>query len=196
MRLHIRDGTSQTSRILPALKNHYFDLVDMRFHALMAMAVDYAGKMRFINLNLEQEGDWKPYFTADETIMIALMLSTDTNKLVTLFKHRQYPAKHRPEAVRALQAVLPAEYRNQIIALYCVTGILDSWLVALRTSDTVTGRELHKLIAGIVSGLGNDLQLLIGCISRYFPKESLDYFFRRIGSNYWLYPGQVVQEGQ
>ena len=38
MRLHIRDGTSQTSRILPALKDHYFDLVDMRFHALMAMA--------------------------------------------------------------------------------------------------------------------------------------------------------------
>ena len=179
MRLHIRDGTSQTSRILPALKDHYFDLVDMRFHALMAMAVDYAGKMRFINLNLEQEGDWKPYFTADETIMIALMLSTDTNKLVTLFKHRQYPVKYRPEAVRALQAVLPAEYRNQIIALYCVTGILDSWLVALRSSDTVTGHELHKLIAGIVSGLGNDLQLLIGCINRYFPKESLDYFFSK-----------------
>lgn len=78
IRLHIRDGTSQRDRRPPALEQHYFELIDLRFHALMGMAVDYAEKMQFYGLNNRADGNWKSYFTADETVVIATILATDT----------------------------------------------------------------------------------------------------------------------
>lgn len=177
IRLHIRDGTSQRDRHPPALEQHYFELIDLRFHALMGMAVDYAEKMQFYGLNNRADGNWKSYFTADETVVIATILATDTGKLVKLFKQRQYAAKHRQEAVRALQAVLPAESRNQLIAVYCVVAMLDNWLVSFRSSHTRAGQELHFLIAGILAGLRNDLYLLVSCLEQFLPEKPRDIFF-------------------
>ncbi len=177
IRLHIRDGTSQSGRQSPALGEHYFELIDLRFHALMVMAVDYAEKIRFCNLNNHADGDWKSYFTADETVIIAMILATDTGKLVKLFKQKKYVVKHRQEAVRMLQAVLPAENRSQLIAVYCVAAMLDNWLVSLKSSRTRAGQELHYLIASVLAGLGNDLFMLISCLEQYLPEKSHDTFF-------------------
>ena len=177
VRLHIRDGSSQTDRLLPALTPHYFELIDLRFHTLLAMAVDYAEKMKFYNLKLQVEGDWKPYFSADETVLIATMLSTDRNRLVTLFKHRQYRVQNRPEAVRLLRERLPATHRNQLIANYCVIEIIDHWLETLQFAATRTGQELHQLIGGILVGLGNDIRQFTSYLKRDLPEKPLSVFF-------------------
>ncbi|GJL74693.1 hypothetical protein [Nitrosomonas sp.] len=177
--LHIRDGTSQTSRLLPALDPSYFQLIDLRFHSLLAMAVDYAERMRFYNIHNAADGNWKSYFSADETVIIAIILSTDTKKLTALFKNRQYPENDRVEVMNALQTALPVENRQQLIALYNVIALLDNWLISFRSTQSQTGHELHQLIASIIAGLDKELQLLLQCFAHFLPGKSLDMFFSK-----------------
>ncbi|MCP5244437.1 MAG: baseplate J/gp47 family protein [Burkholderiales bacterium] len=175
--LHIRDGTSQASRLLPALDHDYFQLIDLRFHSLMAMVVDYAEMMKFYRLNNEEDGHWKSFFTADETVIIAIILSTDTGKLSGLFKYQQYPEKYSHEAVHAMQQALPVEFRQQLIALYYVAGIIDNWLVALRTTQNQTGLELHQLIESVIIGLGKELRILLLYFEHFLPDKQPNIFF-------------------
>ncbi|PTN11648.1 hypothetical protein [Nitrosomonas aestuarii] len=177
--LHIRDGTSQTSRLLPALDPAYFQLMDLRFHSLLAMAVDYAERMKFYNIHNAADGNWKSYFSADETVIIAIILSTDTKKLATFFKNRQYPDSGCVDVMNALHAALPAENQQQLIALYNVSVLLDNWLASLRSTQSQTGHELHQLIAGIITGLNKELQLLLQCFAYFLPDKPLDMFFSK-----------------
>ena len=175
--LHIRDGTSQTSRLLPALDHDYFQLIDLRFHSLMAMVVDYAEMMKFYRLNNEADGHWKSFFTADETVIIAIILSTDIDKLSSFFKYQQYPEKYSHQAMHVLQQALPVEHRQHLIALFYIAGIMDSWLVALRTTQNQTGLELHQLIESVIVGLGKELRMLLLYFEHFLPDTPSNIFF-------------------
>ncbi len=177
LKLHIRDGTSQADRLLPALNQDYFQLADLRFHSLLSMAVDYAGMMKFCKTNNQADGTWKTFFSVDETVVIAMILATDTNKLVTLFNHHQYVAKPNRDIVLILESVLPIENRRQLIAVYCVAAVLDSWFISLSATRNQIGYALHQLIERIISGLKNELQMLLQVFCYYLPNKSLIEFF-------------------
>ena len=152
-RLRIRDGTSQADRLLSALDQDYFQLVDLRFHALIAMAADYAGMMKFYHLNDKAEGNWKPYFTADETVIIAMILSIDTNKLAALYRSNQFSTKLKHNhTIDTLQKALPAEHGQQLTVAYYAACLLDHWLVSLKSAQSRIGQELHQLVESIIAG--------------------------------------------
>ncbi|SEM90402.1 baseplate J/gp47 family protein [Nitrosomonas marina] len=178
IRLRIRDGTSQSCRLLQALDQDYFQLFDLRFHALLAMAVDYAEMMKFYHLNNEPDDNWKTFFTADETVIIAMILSTDTNRLGSMYRPSQFPAKMmQNHVINSLYTALPAAYRYQFIMAHYATGLLDRWLISLKSAQSRIGHELYQLVEGIVAGLKTDLQLLIRHIAYSLPEEPLDQYF-------------------
>ncbi|MDR4515332.1 baseplate J/gp47 family protein [Nitrosomonas sp.] len=177
-RLRIRDGTSQADRLLSALDQDYFQLVDLRFHALIAMAADYAGMMKFYHLNDKAEGNWKPYFTADETVIIAMILSIDTNKLAALYRSNQFSTKLKHNhTIDTLQKALPAEHGQQLTVAYYAACLLDHWLVSLKSAQSRIGQELHQLVESIIAGLKDDLQLLLQYFANFLPDKPFNHYF-------------------
>jgi hypothetical protein len=75
----ISDGRSQLQRQLPALSGDYFQLCEMRFEQLLAMASEYARLMHFYQPDLRTDGDWYQFFAADETVLMATILAVDTH---------------------------------------------------------------------------------------------------------------------
>jgi baseplate J-like protein len=175
--LHISDGKSQTKRLLPALKKGYFSVADMRFHTLLAMVVDYAQVMKFYNLENQQDGVWKPYFSVDETVVIATILATDPDKLVAILNQSRYPSNVSHALIETLRSGLPKEISHQVIAVYIVCKMLDNWLVLLASAQSKAGIALHKLIESVFIGLTKDLKLLAQYVIGFLPDLSVEEIF-------------------
>ena len=79
------NGTSQHDRISPALEEGYFRVDEMSFEVLLAKAADYARVLRHYDLNNEPNGDWESFFSSDEAVVIARILTTELGKLETDF---------------------------------------------------------------------------------------------------------------
>lgn len=84
----ISDGLAQHQRQLPALSGDYFQLDDLRFDQLLTLANEYARLMHFFRLDLEIDGNWQQFFSADESILMATILAIDTEKLTDRFEQR------------------------------------------------------------------------------------------------------------
>ncbi|MDH5602151.1 MAG: hypothetical protein OEY78_12710, partial [Gammaproteobacteria bacterium] len=167
--LHISDGRSQMKRLLPALKKGYFNVIDMRFHTLLAMVVDYSQVMKFYNLENQEDGVWKPYFSVDETVVIATILATDPKKLDAVLSQSNYPSYVNNALIKRLHARLPHEFSHQVVSIYVVCSMLDNWLVLLDSAQSRAGIDLHKLIESILIGLKSDIALFTQYIMTFLP---------------------------
>ena len=74
-------GTSQLGRSLPALQDGYFNVDEMKFEDLLALAADYAKVLTFYDLDNQRDGDWEPFFSSDDAIINAQILTTDLGKV-------------------------------------------------------------------------------------------------------------------
>lgn len=175
--LHISDGKSQEKRLLPALKKGYFSVADMRFHTLLAMVVDYAQLMKFYNLENQQDGVWKLYFSVDETVVIATILATDPNKIVAILDQSHYPSNVDQDLVGTLHSVLPREISHPVISVYIVCKMLDNWFNLLGSAQNQAGVALHKLIESVFIGLTKDLNMLARYVIEFMPDLSIEDIF-------------------
>lgn len=78
-KLMIRDGTSQDDRLLPALKEGYFNVDEMRFEDLLSLAAEYAGLLKYYDSANQPDGSWKEFFEADEACILASILATNSH---------------------------------------------------------------------------------------------------------------------
>jgi hypothetical protein len=156
--LIIHDGMSQQQRVLPALEPGYFNVDEMSFSTLLAMAVDYAGRVNFYNLHNRPDGVWTPYFSADETVVIANILATDLNQFVAAFEFGLSEAGGNP--ARFLQeADLPQDLVNtKKVSAYTLAKMLDVWFALLGNVESSVGVELRRLIESVLEGLRGELQ--------------------------------------
>jgi hypothetical protein len=76
----ITDGTDRMERVAPALQVGYFNVDELVFEELLAMAAGFAAQIRFYNLKNEINGNWAELFSADEAVVMAMILSTDLNQ--------------------------------------------------------------------------------------------------------------------
>ena len=81
----IKDGTSQDDRVARALEEGFFNIDDLALEELLSMAVDYSKILKYYNLSNEQDGDWEHFFTYDDTVILAMILTVDLNKVETRF---------------------------------------------------------------------------------------------------------------
>ena len=148
--LIIRDGTSQQMRALAALQDGYFNLDEMHFSDLLAMATEFAGLVKFYNLENQEEGDWSPYFCADETIVISRILSTDLAAAGARFEHWWSQTFEHGSGVG------DRGWRVQDLPVSPLANLINGWFIALESVSNDSGQKLRSLIAEVIEQLCSD----------------------------------------
>ena len=161
-RIIVSDGRDQSHRQTPALSGDYFQLNEMSFEQLIAVATEYARLVRFYQLDLRPDGHWHEYFSADETILMASVLAIDTNKMLTQFEARLldqpvYLHWFQPDIQQPLNGV----YRDRINSPLLVARILNVWMNAVSNFHGTAGQEVRQLLEGILRGLTWEMQTLV-----------------------------------
>lgn len=81
----LSDGTDQEQRFPPALEPGYFLPEERRFEDLLALGLELARTLPFRDLGNKRKGTWGDLFTANEAVIVAHILSTDTLRLKSEF---------------------------------------------------------------------------------------------------------------
>ena len=160
-RLIVSDGRDQQHRSPPALCGSYFQLDEMRFEQLLALATEYARAVKFFKLNMVPEGHWQAFFSADETVFMASVLAIDSGAMLARFEARllanpDYAAWCMPDALRGLHG----SYRDSLDSPLLVARALNSWLSTVTTLPGQGGREVRQLLEGILGGLQREMRIL------------------------------------
>ena len=170
------DGKSRKERLLPALKKDYFNVTELRFQALLALAVEYAQVMKFYNLNNQEDGTWGHFFSLDETVVIAEILTVDLDKLMTGAAYDNATARVDDELMRTLRALPEKEIGRHIMSSYNALRLLDQWLQRLARGKNSTATELRKVVESVIIGLIKHIYILVPCLSQYAPSHLLKIF--------------------
>lgn len=86
--MKITDGTDQDERTVAALQPGYFNVDELTFEALLAMGAEFAARVNFHNLRNQVAGHWGELLSADEAVIMAMILSTDLKRLeADLLRH-------------------------------------------------------------------------------------------------------------
>lgn len=161
-RVIVSDGRDQRHRRPLALCGNYFQPDEMTFEQLLALATEYARVIKFFKLNLEPEGHWQQFFSADETVFMASVLAIDTGAMLARFDARLLAAPDYADwfAVDALRG-LHGSYRDSLDSPLLVARALDLWLTTLGTLPGQGGREVQQLLEGILCGAQRELRTLV-----------------------------------
>lgn len=173
--LHLSDGRSQEKRLLPALEKDYFNVAELRFHTLLALAVEYAQVLKFYNLENQEDGTWEHFFSLDETVVIATILAVDLDKLGSGDGYKSLMTDAGCELIEALRAIPAKEIGQHMIAAYSAVTMLDKWLQLLAHAKNSIGVELRKVVESVIAGLKKDIAVLgdylTGHLSHRLPEE-------------------------
>ena len=167
----IADGTEQAERFPRALEPGYFQPDERRFDELLALGFEIAKTLAFYDLSDKQKGTWGELFTANEAVVMAHILSSDTGRMESEF------ARCRD---KGLEQSLQFAFET--------AQTIDLWLTTLGASQTRVAIELSERIQPLMSeGLTKDLQQLVQIIASLRPampsleKISFDGFHRLWG---------------
>lgn len=145
--LFVRDGSSQDCRALAPLQDGYFSLAEMSFPVLLAMATEHARLVGFYQLDDRPDGSWKPFFSADETIVMARILAVRPQYEQARFDRWWATAGMAPDAAARARARVPT---------LRLARFLEGWRNDLAQARGSAGRKLHTLLAAVIGSLGAD----------------------------------------
>jgi hypothetical protein len=150
----VSDGRDQQHRRPPALCGDYFRPNEMAFEQLLALAAEYARQVKFLNLNLQAEGDWHAYFSADETVQMAIILAVDTENMLAQFEQRlqREPDYHR-WFITDMELPLHGDYRARLDSPLQALRALDAWLMAMQPLHGDAGQKVRALLEGLLNGM-------------------------------------------
>ncbi|MBS0423713.1 MAG: baseplate J/gp47 family protein [Proteobacteria bacterium] len=177
--LHISDGRSQEKRLLPALEKDYFNVAELRFHTLLALAVEYAQVLKFYNLENREDGTWEHFFSLDETVVIATILAVDLDKLASGEGYKSLVTDADRELIDTLRAIPAKEVGRHMIAAYSAVTMLDKWLQLLAHAKNSIGVELRKVVESVIAGLKKDIDVLGDYLAGHLPHRLPEEIFSR-----------------
>jgi hypothetical protein len=185
--LFVSDGRDQFHRRPQALCGDYFQLNEMSFEQLLALATEYARLVRFFQLDLSADGDWNQYFSADETVLMAAVLAVDTERMLALFEQRlQRQPRYADWFERDMVQPLDGGYRDVIDSPLLAARVLDGWMSAILRLQGVIGQEVKRLLEGILRGLEVEMEALAASVPPSLPEDAGPLFSRHfIGLTRW-----------
>lgn len=142
--MKITDGTDQDERTVAALQPGYFNVDELSFEALLALGAEFAAKVNFHNLRNEVTGNWGELLSADEAVIMAMIVSTDMKRLESDL------LRHASASVEAL-----AHYVYQLAFKF------NFWLTRLDAVEQQAEQGLgQKLMALVEEKLATELHNL------------------------------------
>lgn len=182
-KLTIRDGTSQDDRLLPALREGYINVDEMRFEDLLSQALEYAGLLKYYDSANRPDGSWKGFFEADEACILASILATNTHEIEKGFT----------PFIRELEATL-ARLRSDGAGMEAIPAFrlalkIDSWFVSLGKLSSVAAVRARENIRELIEKtLRTELQRLRLFLWQYHEHGAEEVF--RAFSAIWECTGE------
>ncbi len=173
----IRDGLAQSQRLKAELRGDYFQLDQLSFEQLLFLATEYARLVHFYQLDLSTDGTWHPFFSADESILMASILALQANELAEQFEQRllrqpQYRDWFRDDIVRKIDL----SHREQLNSPLMLLRLFDQWYAALQVQQGRASRELRSLLEGVLRGLKWEVQTLCEATPRLLQSYTVKLF--------------------
>ncbi len=162
----ISDGRSQAQRRLPALDQTYFKPNDFSFEQLLAMAQEYAGLARFVELDGVADGaTWQHYFQHDLTVLLATILVIDVDQVRSNFARRAQPAPTPTQRQAAFDfdfGYNMASFRSDTPAsALLLARLLDDWQVRLAKIGGGLAQDLLVTLRRVLLGIQPQLQAMV-----------------------------------
>lgn len=167
-KLTIRDGVSQDERLLPALKEGYINVDEMRFEDLLSLAAEYGSFLKYHDLGNRPDGNWSDFFGGDEVFVLASIISTNLNGISADFSALERDGFALLQEDGAGIDKLPA---------YRLARKMDTWLTALGRLSTVAAVRARERIADVIEkSLRTELQKLYFFLLQYREEEAESTF--------------------
>ena len=132
---------------MPALEEGYFNVDEMAFEDLLAMAADQARHLQFFPPPSASTVDnWEAFFTSDDAVIIAMILATDLGNMQADFFN----------AVDRNVSQFGDGYDLTNIPSYALATKIDFWFDQMRSSIDDAGRNLSKRMGEIIVGTLRD----------------------------------------
>ena len=133
--INITDGTAQDERGSPALKKDYFNVDEQTFETLLAMGHEFASVIKYHNLKNQPDGNWDYLFSADEAVILSMIISADLKCLERDFLKVSY--QNSPEALANFTLGLVKK--------------INFWYVKLKRSQHQSGEVIAQKLGAIIS---------------------------------------------
>ena len=177
--IKITDGTSQVDRISSMLQPGFCNVDDLGFEDLLAMAADYARLLKYFGTDNRPEGDWSVFFESDETVIMAMILTTDLKKFEMDFNHFLYRLRQYP-------TTQVTDYALQDIPNYALAKKIDYWYSQLLLTGEKSGQMLTQKIAVVIQEkLRRELQTLGNVLSQGNANNS-DQFKQNFNQHWFV----------
>lgn len=149
----VRDGSSQTQRLLKALKTDYVKIDERGVDDLLAFIYKYSEKIQFYDSDNNSAGSWKEFVENDISTTVALIAQKD---LSTIKQCIDKNFKIINDAT-TLTVKAKAAFNNIFLHLFFITDEINSWY-----NRSVIGLRLNtELKQSITSVLRETLQTVI-----------------------------------
>ncbi|MBL8348248.1 MAG: baseplate J/gp47 family protein [Rubrivivax sp.] len=143
------DGTEQRQRLPAAWADGGFKVDEMSLDRLVEACARLGERLRFVDLNGHEQGNWEPWFDGDETLVLARIASID-----------RYG---RQQAFLAKAGSAPlAELAHHVFEL---AQLLNSWLQALSGRGQPAAAVHEAILQLIERPLGGQLKWLAERVS-------------------------------
>ncbi|TAD98992.1 MAG: hypothetical protein EAZ97_09920 [Bacteroidetes bacterium] len=99
------EGTDQTTRISQMLDLTSIQPDDLTFEKRLVFASKFGAAIHFYDLKNEINGDWQPFFSADESVIIAKIMDFDINEHESNFRKIIYQLKATNEIQKKIDLI-------------------------------------------------------------------------------------------
>lgn len=142
-------------RAHPALQEGYFNLDDLSFPSLLTIVTELAGLVHFTNGENQLKGDWRPFFRADETIVMSRILALDLAQATRQFDEWWHGT---PEQVGfdTGQRSQANGWSVQALPVAALARDIDDWYRALGAASSESTLSLRLVIENVMVQLGKD----------------------------------------
>ena len=127
------DGVDRQNRLIPALREGYFNVDEMSFEDLVELSVDFASNLSYYNKDLKIVGDWGPFLTSNEIVIMALIIN-----------------KNIKQSINQIRKGLKESESLSLRLIFKFVVEIDKWLTDLRRSRSTPGQELTSAIERVI----------------------------------------------
>lgn len=148
--MRITDGTSQKMRRKHLLGDDYFRVMELNFQDLLCFIRDYSRELKYFNLKNEADGSWEQLLLADELMVLADILTYNTNLIEDEFINILENQGNEDDA-----------YFIKLIApMVKLVEQIDFWYVSIKHTDTEGKETFENELKGLIQNvLSHELQV-------------------------------------
>jgi hypothetical protein len=157
----IRDGASQSGRMLVALHPHYFKADERSIGELLCLVQKYADSFLYYNTENIPDGSWKSFFTKDLTALISMISLTDCTPSKTEFNNA-YTSLVSTTQLNEQKEIL----QSLFVQLFTLCAEINTWFDILPEGLRIK-RELDRIISAQMRNVFlNSIKLLKQAVTR------------------------------